>query len=385
MRIGIDIRTLMDKQYSGIPEYTYNLINAIIKLEEQENSHRHYKLFYNSAQDLSCRIPEFSSPKVEFIKTNYPNKIFNYLLQKTLKHPQIDKKMGVDVFLMPHINFISLSNDCSSILTVHDLSFLRYSEFFSCRKNFWHRMIGIKNIIKKFDRIVAVSENTKNDIIELCGEDPNKIKVIYSGLNPEFQQLNPGDPALEQIKQKYKLNNEFILYIGTLEPRKNIESAIKAFDRFCRNNPGSELELVVAGGKGWKSKQIDRVYKKMDHKKRVKFLGYIPGKDKIYLYNSALMFIYPSFYEGFGFPPLEAMACGTPVISSFASSLPEILDDAALLIDPYNINKLSRYIQELYFNRELREKMINKGLSLTKTYQWRRTVLNYLELFEQLS
>lgn len=384
MNIGIDIRTLMDKQYSGVPEYTYNLIKAIKKIEEQRDSGRRYKLFYNSGQDLSSRIPDFSNKQIRPIKTNYPNKIFNYFFQKALKRPQIDKMLGVDIFFMPHINFISLSSDASFILTIHDLSFLRYPEFFSYRKNFWHKMLGVKQLIARADKIVAVSENTKNDIVDLCGEDRDKIKVIYPGLSSEFQRIDPETPYLKEVGQKYGLNNDFVLYIGTLEPRKNIESIIEGFNLFCQKNPHSNLDLVIAGGRGWKSKHLEKIKNSTEYSHRIKFLGYVPREDKKFLYNQASIFVYPSFYEGFGFPPLEAMACGTPVISSFVSSLPEVLNDAALLIDPYNINKLAYYIQKLSQDSSLREEMIEKGLSLVKEYSWERTASNYIDLFNKV-
>ena len=142
MKIGIDIRTLMDAQYSGVSEYTLNLIQNILKLDQKND----YRLFYNSAHDISNRIPRFDYPNVKIIKFNYPNKILNYIGFKMLGMPRIDKLLDVDVFFMPHINFMAFSGKAKSILTVHDLSFLRYGEFFSLRKNFWHRMLNVKKI-----------------------------------------------------------------------------------------------------------------------------------------------------------------------------------------------------------------------------------------------
>jgi glycosyltransferase involved in cell wall biosynthesis len=382
MRIGIDVRTLMDKQYSGVPEYSYNLIKTMLKVDIGPGNS--YKLFYNSARDISSGMPDFGSDRVEMVKTGYPNKIFNYLLQKNLHRPQIDKMLGVDVFFMPHINFISLSPETPSVITIHDLSFLRYSEFFSLRKNFWHQMINVKKLLNNFDTIVSVSQNTKNDIVELCGQDPEKIEVIYPGLSSEFQVLNPDNPGITKVKHKYGLGDDLILYVGTLEPRKNLETLLAAFDSFCQKFPDSNKELVVVGGRGWKSGQIDRVKKNITHSHKIKFLGYIPGEDKPYLYNSASIFVYPSFYEGFGFPPLEAMACGVPVISSFVSSLPEVLTDSALLIDPYNINELARYLEELSQNNDLRRKMIASGLTTAKKYTWENAAIKHLRLFQKL-
>ncbi len=384
MRIGIDIRTLMDKQYSGVPEYTYNLIKALLKLEVDDKNN-HYKFFYNSAQNLSSRIPNFKSSNIELIKTNYPNKVFNYLLQKNLNRPRIDKILDVDIFLMPHINFVSLSSEVPSIITIHDLSFLRHPEFFSLRKNFWHRIVNVKKLLNKFDTIVAVSENTKKDIVELGNQKPEKIKIIHSGLSTEYRVLDSQDEKMNITRIKYQLYNDFILYLGTLEPRKNLENIIKAFDIFCQKHPSSQKELVIAGKKGWKSGQIDKIRRNIKYTHKIKFLGYIPREDKVYLYNLASIFIYPSFYEGFGFPPLEAMACRTPVISSYISSLPEVLSDSALLIDPYNINKLVYYIEELFGNPWLRQELINRGMSLASKYTWEQTALSYLNLFQKLN
>ena len=401
MKIGIDIRTLMDERYSGVSEYTYNLVKEILKLDNKND----YRLFYNSFGDC-LNIPEFNEKNVKLVKYNYPNKILNYLLFKFFNYPKIDEELEVGVFFMPHINFIGLSGASKSLITIHDLSFLRNPEFFSKRKNFWHKMINVKKLIKRFDRVVAVSENTKRDIVELCDVDAEKVKVIYSGIGGEFkkfpnfqipisndqtnsklqiQNLNIDTSKLEDIKSKYNLPDKYILYLGTIEPRKNVDGIIRAYNKLRVNNRELQsVKLVIAGGKGWKSEKIYREREESEFKDDIKFLGYVDNKDKTYLYNLADMFVYPSFYEGFGFPPLEAMASGTPVVTSYAGSLPEVAGDAALMVDPYNVNDIARAMREILTDENLKNKLIERGLGQAKKFNWEKAAREYLGILNKL-
>jgi len=377
MRIGIDIRTLMDAQYSGVSEYTFNLIKEILRLD----NHNEYRLFYNSFGDC-LNIPEFKEKNVKLVKYNYPNKILNYLFFKIFNYPKIDKELEVDIFFMPHINFIGKSSASKSLVTIHDLSFLKYPEFFSWRKNFWHKMVNVKKLIKRFNIVIAVSENTKRDIIELCGVNENRVKVIYPGLNNEFINIEMASDKLAEIKTKYGLSDKYILYLGTIEPRKNVDGIIKAFNQLRVNNLElRDYKLVIAGGKGWKSKNIYEEWEKSEFKNDIKFLGYIDDKEKIYLYKLASVFIYPSFYEGFGFPPLEAMASGVPVIASYAASLPEVAGGAALMVNPYNINDMTRALKEILTDQNLKNKLIEQGLEQVKKFSWKNTAREYLKIF----
>lgn len=457
MVIGVDIRTLMDARYSGVSEYTLNLVSALLMLDRENE----YRLFYNSARDLSGRMPKFDYPNVKIVKKSVPNKILNYFLFKFLNSPKIDKLLDVDpasgrgasVFFMPHINFIALSGKSKSVLTIHDLSFLRYPEFFSARKNFWHKMINVKRLAHKFDKIIAVSENTKRDVVELCGVNPDRVKVIYSGIEDIYKPdyglritdygfdiirnkshtfwgglLNPVpkidfvDPTAEQVgyskkvRDKYNLPDKFtphllntdirlqgekqnkflegdmkfrpkgagfILFLGTVEPRKNIIGLIRAYEILKeRNSDLSQYKLVIAGGNGWRSEGIYKVWRESKYKDDIIFLGYIEKKDKVYLYNLASLFVYPSFYEGFGFPPLEAMASGVPVITSFSSSLPEIVGGAGLMVDPYNINDLAIAMEKVLTDDDLRDNLIKKGLERVKKFSWEKAGREYLSLFK---
>lgn len=379
MRIGIDVRTLMDARYSGVAEYALNLIKEILKLD----NHNEYRLFYNCFGDCP-NIPKFDGEKVKAVKYSYPNKIFNYLLVKIFNWPKIDQALEVDLFFMPHLNFIGLSGAAKSVITIYDLSFLRYPEFFSARQNFWHKMVNVKKLLKKFDIIVAVSENTKRDVIELCGVSENKIKIIYAGVGEEYRKIVDRDKFLE-VKNKYNLPDKFILYLGTLEPRKNVDGIIRAYNQLRINNYElRNIKLVLAGAKGWKSENIYSEWHKSEFKDDIKFLGYIDSADRVYLYNLASVFVYPSFYEGFGLPPLEAMASGAPMVMSYAASLSEVAGGAALMVDPYNINELAGALAAVLTDEKLRNNLIKKGFEQAKKFSWEKTAREYLKIFNEL-
>ena len=381
----------MESKYSGVSEYTLNLLTEIFQ-QDQENQ---YKLFYNSGHDISARMPKFDFPNVEVISSRYPNKLFNNILQRFFCWPKIDQKLGVDLFFVPNIGFISLSDKCKKIITIHDLSFLRYGDFFSWKRQLWHKLINVKKIIKSFDLVIAVSENTKRDLIELCGVPEEKIKVIYSGIGKEFKDYhdlisgevkNPPTPFIKGaniVKNKYSLPDKFILFLGTIEPRKNIGGLIRAYSQFRDNNLGmNDVKLVLAGGKGWKFKNIFREYEKSKYRSDIIWLDYVDAGDKAGVYNLASLFVYPSFYEGFGFPPLEAMACGVPVISSNSSSLPEIVNNAGILITPNNISELATAIEKVLKDEELRKTLISRGLENVKRFSWEECAKEYKEAFK---
>ena len=376
MKIGIDIRTLLDARPSGVSEYVLNLLKEMFKLDTANE----YRLFYNCFGDCP-NLPEFKQANVKLIKYNYPNKVLNYLLFKIFNYPKLDKALAVDVFFMPHLNFIGLSVGAKSLLTVHDLSFLKYPEFFSARKNFWHRMVKAKKLLKRFSLVIAVSENTKRDIMELGGINPDKVRVIYSGVGEEYKKLPLINYqfSVKRVRDKYNLPERFILYLGTIEPRKNVDGIIRAYNQLrVMSCELRDYKLIIAGARGWKSENIYREWDKSAFKNDIKFLGYVEPDDKIYLYNLASVFIYPSFYEGFGFPPLEAMACGVPVVASFASSLPEVVGDAALMVDPYNINDLAGALEKVLVDENLKNKLIARGLEQAKKFSWRETARAYL-------
>lgn len=390
MEIGIDIRPLMDREYSGVSWYTLDLICAILRQDAVND----FFLFYNSGHDISNRMPKFQQGNVRVVATKYPNKLFNYLFQNILHWPKLDriasfvngtgqKAKRADIYWLPHINFASFSKDCRKILTIHDLSFLVFPEFFSERKNVWHRMLNVKKQILSADKIIAISKNTKNDIIKFYGVPEDKISVVYSGVGGEFTVLDKKDGKLEEIRIKYALPERFILNIGTIEPRKNIVGLVKAFDLAVQSGKLSDCHLVIVGSKGWKNKEIYEAISLAKNRDKIKVIGYINKSERVYFYNLAEIFCYPSFYEGFGLPVLEAMASGVPVITSAVSSLPEVAGNAALYIDPNDISTIAVAMGQLAANNELKSLMIKNGLVQAKKFNWDTTAAEYLKIFKQ--
>ncbi len=379
MRIGVDIRVLMDARYSGVSEFACNLLERMLEADRMNS----YCLYYNSRTDISARMPVFASPNVRIIWRRIPNKLLNYSLFLPFGRPRIDRVTQSDIFYMPHYNFIGLSPEAKLVLTIHDLSFLRSPGFFSPRKNIWHSLVNIRKLARRASRIAAVSENTRRDVIELCGIDEERTAVIYPGLGKEFE-LSPGPEELARVKARYSLPGKFILFLGTIEPRKNIAGLIRAFSIFRAEADSGDIKLVIAGGDGWSTKPTYQAWQESEFREDIFFKGYVEKDDKPALYRLANLFVYPSFFEGFGFPPLEAMACGTPVIASAVSSLPESAGAAALLVNPYDDEEIAFAIKNMLADNSLRERYIAKGREHAGNFSWDKAADGYLSLFKSV-
>ena len=408
MIIGIDIRVLAKGARTGVEDYTINLLSHLIPLDKSTK----YRLFYNGFRKPNLKYPWLKLPNVKTKKFRIPNRIFDLILT-IIKFPKIDKLLkGVDVFLSPHFLITPLSRKTKRIMVFYDLSFLRFPEFFSRPKRLWHKFMRAKRQARNTDAIVAISESTRQDLIDFYGINPSKIKVIYPGIDGKFKIIEDGQKLLE-VSRKYNLPvspsgepGKFILYFGTIEPRKNILGLIKAFENIKKEKSGkilevdwrgfegfvrgrkekafdySQLKLVIAGTRGWLDNNVFETARKSEFKDDIIFTGFINEDDKPYLYNLAEIFVYPSFFEGFGLPPLEAMACGVPTIVSHKSSLPEVVGDAAIMIDPQNIDELAFTIKEVLENRELNGCLEKRGIERAKQFNWDNTAKQFLELFK---
>ena len=386
-RIGIDVRCLVEGRRTGVEEYTFNLLENLLKVDLKND----YVLFLNSLRPPKTELVWLEKyPNVSVKKFRYPNKILNFLFWY-FRWPKIDRMLGgVDVMFFPNIIFGSVSKKVKTLLTIHDLSFERYPETFSWVRRLWHSFINPKKLCEKADKIIAVSQSSKDDLVSLYGIKEEKIKVIHSGINEKFEIVDRNNSELIAIKEKYKLPYKFILYLGAVEPRKNLVGIIRAFNHLqktaLKNNDENIMKyfLVIAGEKGWLSDEIYTEIERSIFRDKILVINSIPDNDKKFVLNLATLFVYPSFFEGFGFPPLEAMRCGVPAIVSNNSSLPEVVGKGAIMIDPDKPDEIWRAMQEILSSDELYQKMKELGLQQAQKFNWQKTVQEFLKVVKSL-
>jgi len=373
MRTIIDVRLLSRGGTSGIEEYTRLLVSHLLTSDQKND----YALFYNGLRKAPLPA-EWRGRRAEIIDTKVPNKILD-VFSRFLNFPKIEDFAGkADLVFSPHFNITATG--LPRVITFHDLSFVHHPDFFLRRQRLWHWFQDCKRQAERADRIIAVSEFTKNDLANLLGISEEKIKVIYSGIDPTFKELSGNDGELLKFKSNHGLQKPFILYLGTLEPRKNVLSVVKIFNALAQTPEFKDWELVIAGNKGWLCGDVQKEAAKSVAKERVRFLERINPSDRVYLYNLAKIFIYPSFFEGFGLPPLEAQACGVPVLASDRTSLPEILGSSAVLADPWRLNDIYDGIKKIQSDGHFRENLIKLGLLNVQKFTWERAAAETLDV-----
>jgi len=365
--IGIDGRCLLDANYTGVSEYTIVLIKNILK----NNPDKKLVIFLNSFKSRSTQKKLFWLRKYKNIRIkhyHFPNKLLNFSLW-FFNYPKIDKMLGgVDIFIAPNISFLAVSKKTKFILTVHDLSFERFKETFSWKRRFWHFIINPRKLCQQADQILTVSNSTKWDLENLykIAEDKIKVRPIVRDLKEDIKLVDRGK-RFKEVQKKYKLPSEFILYLGTIEPRKNIINIIKAFEYLKRYNKiKKEYKLVIAGQLGWRYKEIIKYIDQSNFKNFIVLTNFVDQKDKFYFYKLATIFVYPSLFEGFGIPVLEAMANGVPVITSNNSSIPEVIGRAGVMIDPDRGGDLIDALELLINDKRIREYYIKEGFRRAK-------------------
>lgn len=347
MNILIDIRCFLDKPYTGVARYTLNFFNSLF----EKDLVNQYFLFYNSWHLRNKDLPNFNWPNVQIVDFHWPNKIFNFCL-KFFRWPKIDQLVEkridkkIDEIFLPNFNFFAFSKNKKITLVIHDLSFEIYPQFFTFKQRLWHKLIQPKKLSRQATKIITHSQNTKNDIIRFYKIDQSKIEIKKPPMSENFFQPIEEKEKI-RVKEKYQLPKDFILYLGNLEPRKNLETLIYAFYQLTTNNLITHHLIIV--GKGREKKKLEKLVSKLKIDKQVRFLGYIPEEEKKALYHLAKVFVYPSFYEGYGYPVAEALASGLPVITSHTSSLTEIEDPKITLINPYDVNDLTEAIKQNIF------------------------------------
>ena len=269
---------------------------------------------------------------------------------------------------------------CPFIVTIYDLSFIHYPELFQPLKR-WYLRTFTQASAKRAKAIITISESTRQDVIRFFEVAPAKVKTIYCGADEAFRPLPPA--KITAFRAKYSLPDQFILRHGTIEPRKNVLGVIRAYAAW-RNRDSNVPPLFITGGKGWYYQQVFDLVEALNLREHIIFPGYIPQDEMVLWYNAASMLVYPSFFEGFGLPVLEAMACGTPVITSNASSLPEVAGSAALLIDPHQIDALREAMETLFRGSDLQISLRQAGLEQARQFSWSKAAVETLALYNNI-
>ena len=380
MRIAIDY-TAAIRQGAGVGNYVRSLVDAMLALDTTNE----YTLLTSGrpTRERPFPIAQNVRGRSVFIPDRYLNILWyrwRLPLYANFFTGQIDIYHGPDFVLPP------LNRKLRKVVTVHDLAFLEHPEFAVPELTAYLTKV-VPEAVASADAIAAVSQVTGQTLIEHFKTPLEKITIIPNGIRQYFRRIT--DPILLGATQhKYGLKHPLVLGVGTLEPRKNHLGLIKAFYKTQSSGGKGKQQrpamLALAGGPGWMYEETRQQVADLKLEKKVRFLGRVGELELITLYSLADVFAYPSFFEGFGVPPLEAMACGAPVITSNTSSLPEVVGDAALLVDPRNTGELAHAITRLVENEELREELREKGYRQVKQYTWPNSAHKMLSVYEKL-
>ena len=359
----------------GVGVYAYNLVRNLLRVDSRNE-------YFVIIQDDDPCLDELESERFTLVRVKsrfFRNKILRFFLEQ-LYIPHLIIRYGIDVMHSLHYSFPSISFRAKKVVTVHDMTFYLFPKMhIPIKRVYFKAFIRLSSLLA--DRIITDSVSTMNDYVRLLRHKKDNITAIHLGYDDRF---HPGLDRSEiaRIKKKYGIEGEYLLFIGAIEPRKNIKSIIIACNRLL--NDGFDLTLVIAGPKGWAYSEILETAGRLGLSRHVVFTGFLQESEKPYLLEGAAIFIYPSFYEGFGIPVLEAMACGVPTITSNVSSMPEITGDAAILVDPQNVEDLYLKTKELLTDNRKLDVMKKKSVDQAGNFSWTKTAQETLGVYNTM-
>ena len=366
MRVGIDAR-LVHYTKAGIAQYIIHLIRGLAELDGATE--------YVVLQSRKDKAPFIQRPNFR----RYPLWTPSHHRLEQVALPLEMRRLRMDLLHSP--DFIPpFRRNCLSVITVHDLAFLMFPQFMTRESAKYYGQIDMA--VRNTDHIIAVSRSTADDIVRLLGISESRISVIHEAASPLFRPITAPEP-LAQVRARYGVPEEFILFVSTIEPRKNLPMLLEAF-RLVLDRYHSEARLVVVGKLGWLVDESLAAVKRLKLEKDILFLQEVPPEDLLHLYNSARALVMPSFYEGFGLPVLEAMVCGTPVIVSNVSSLPEVVGDAGMLVSPQDVEGMAVAMWRVLNDPRLRDEMRAKGLARAACFSWEKAARQTLEVYQEV-
>ncbi|HEX9077675.1 MAG TPA: glycosyltransferase family 1 protein, partial [Anaerolineae bacterium] len=316
---------------------------------------------------------------LQIVRVSLPTRLLRIVWEQ-IRLPALARQYRLDLLHSPHYTMPFLL-PCASVVTFHDMTFFLYPQVHKAYKRLFFKSM-IRLSAKRASAIIADSESTRRDILRVVPITPQKITAVPLGVSNMFKPMRtPG--ALEEIRRRYQLPAKIILCVGELQARKNLATLIRAYDRLVQQ--GLTHSLVIAGRKGWMYDELFQAVQSLNLTDRVIFTGYMPEQDLPLLYNVADVFVYPSLYEGFGLPVLEAMACGIPVVTTNVSSMPEITGDAGVLVDPYDVDYMADAIRRVVVDREIHAELECKGLERARMFSWERTAKETVAVYERIA
>lgn len=372
MNIGVDIRHLAQRQRSGIGFYTLHTLRACARLAPDIT----FVAFGSGSEQTRQHLPIFEEPNIKMVYVPIPNRLLHL---KLLAGTQLEDLLPtqIDAWWFPNSGIIRTRLPYT--ITAHDVSMKLFPNFFTAKDRLWDRLTKPEVLYKNASKILAVSERTKCDLTLLFDVPEERIHVSPLAA---ISQLSPRtEPADGTTLRTYGIKKPYFLTLSTLEPRKNIESVVDAYSAW-RPTKTNAPDLVIAGQCGWKYKAIFQFIENSPAKEHIKYIDYISEHHKPTLLRHAHTLLFPSFYEGFGIPVVEAMKSGTPVITSFTGSLPEVGSDAVIYVDPWNVTDLEQAM-ELVQSESLRKRLSEAGLKRAESFSWERTAEKTLKALRE--
>jgi glycosyltransferase involved in cell wall biosynthesis len=367
VRIGIDARKLHD---FGIGTYIRNLLRELAAIDRSTE----YVLL-TRPQDTAVAASLGDNFRAVSDTSGH------YSIAEQVSIPLAVRRERLDLFHAPHYVLPALTPS-KSVVTIHDCIHLMFPEYRRNRVSHAFAKALLHTAAHKSNRIFTVSEQSKKDILSFFKVPPEKIVVTPNAIDDRFS-APPTDELVVNTRERYQLSHSYLLYVGNIKPHKNLERLIEAF-HLIRQQGRSELELIIIGDEISKLQSLRRAVHKYDIHRYVRFLGYVPDQTLAVLYRLAAVFVFPSLYEGFGLPPLEAMASGTPVVTSNVSSLPEVVGDAAILVDPYSAESIADGVLTVLRSTHLRGELRKRGLERVKAFSWARSVQRVREVYGEV-
>ena len=362
---------ILDIQRTGINNYLYNLVNEMKSADStREISLIHFK---KSNDPIYKKVNDI-------VINSFPYNTINPLsLSRSIKELELDV-LHLPSHMFPQVSPFYMNNDVKKVLTVHDLIPFIITEKLPFFYKFW--VSTLKLIKNRPDFIITDSKNSKKDLIHYLKIPEEKIRVINLAPNKNFRFLINQSDVKDELKHRYYIDFPFLLYVGHVEIRKNITFLIRSYNQLLKK--GINSKLVIIGKPGYGFEEISQTVESLGISQHVIFLGYVPDDDMVKFYNAAELFVFPSLYEGFGLPPLEAMACGSPVITSNTSSLPEVVGNAGFTLDPTDIHAFADAMYEILTNDSLRTEMHIKSLKQAKKFSWEKTADETWKLYDEI-